>query len=43
MVRAISDQLHHAESDPVISHSINSSDSALVQVDWRLFDHFILH
>jgi serralysin len=42
MMRAISDQLHHPESDPAILHSINSSGSALVQVDWRLFDHFIV-
>ena len=41
MIRAISDQLHHPESDPVVLHS-NSSDLALVQVDWRLFDHFIV-
>jgi serralysin len=42
MMRAISDQVHHPESDPAILHSINSSGSALVQVDWRLFDHFIV-
>jgi serralysin len=42
MMHAISDQLHHLESDPAISHSINSSDSAVVQVDWRIFDHFIV-
>ena len=43
MMSAISDQLHHPESDPAILHSINGSDFALLQVDWRLFDHFIVH
>ena len=35
MMRAISDQLHHPDTDSAILHSINSSDSARFQVDWR--------
>ena len=42
MMRAISDQLHHPDTNSAILHSINSSDSARFQVDWRLFDHSIV-
>ncbi|WKA30777.1 M10 family metallopeptidase C-terminal domain-containing protein [Bradyrhizobium roseum] len=39
---AIVGQLHQPHSDFATSHSIESLDSALVQVDWRVFDYFIV-
>ena len=42
MMRAILDQPHLPQSEPANLYSTNGSDFALVQADWRLFDHFIL-
>lgn len=43
LMHATFNQLDHSNSDAGGLDSTTSSDLALVQVDWRQFDHFMVH